>query len=378
MEPDELLPGDAARRWRRPPFLWVGETRVSLTRQTKTELHRRFWAGDGPPLLLLPVADEPLYDTNGYRARFEDPVRMLAAELDRAQPLVDWPTDGIPTVRPNLGVIFVPAMVGLGYEIRDGQMPWPGRPLERERIRRPAEADRARILELALEFYRTARPEEVAAYAPDTQGVFDIAVMLFGQELFFALKCDTEWVHELLDICLAWYVRATETVKAAMGEDTREMIHGHGTPQGVFFPLGGARASEDSATMLSPRMLDRFVLPYVERSLAPFGGGFVHFCGRHEYFFEALCRMPAVKAIDLGNSEMYDTRWLMKTAAATDTVLYTRIGAEPGEDWRAYLRRLGGLVRETGARLALRPLAFPSTASECAEALQLWRHHCRG
>lgn len=42
---------------------------------------------------------------------------------------------------------------------------------------------------------------------------------------------------------------------------------------------------------------------------AHFDGGFVHFCGRHKYLFEALCRLPLVRAIDLGNSELYDTSW---------------------------------------------------------------------
>ncbi|MBL8291158.1 MAG: hypothetical protein JNN08_04950 [Bryobacterales bacterium] len=341
------------------------------------ETHRRFWAGEGRPLLLLPASGGPQYDTEGYAARFADPKAMLQAELDRALPVIGWPTDGIPTVRPNLGVIFVPAMAGLSFEIRDGQMPWPGPPLSREAIRASRNNASGQTLDLALRFYAAPRPEGVAAYAPDTQGVFDIAMMLCGEPLLCALGDDPEWADEVLEIALDWYLLATRAVKEAIGEPRHEMVHGHGTPQGVFFPHGGARVSEDSATLLSPRMLDRFVLPYVERALGHFDGGFVHFCGRHKYLFEALCRLPLVRAIDLGNSELYDTRWLFETTARHGVALYSRIAAEPGESWRAYLDRIATLIDQTGARVILRPMAVPESRGECAEAFDWWRHRFR-
>ena len=56
---------------------------------------------------------------------------MWHSEMRRAEPLIDWPTDGIPTVRLNLGVIFVPAMAGLDYQLPGDAMPWPGEPLAR-------------------------------------------------------------------------------------------------------------------------------------------------------------------------------------------------------------------------------------------------------
>ena len=67
-------------------------------------------------------------------------------------------------------------------------------------------------------------------------------------------------------------------------------------------------------------------------------------------FFEMLCRMPSVRAIDLGNPEMYDTRRLMEYCQETGTVLHSRLAALPDEGWEAYTRRLGELVRQTGVR----------------------------
>lgn len=343
----------------------------------KIELHRRFWRGEGPCLILIPTENAAQYDTAGYRERFDNPALMWEAELRRAAPVVDWPTDGIPAVRPNLGVVFIPSIAGQGYEIREGQMPWPGQPLPREAIRAARAIDTgaaalARHAERFYEIWRAAESAGIAAYHPDTQGVFDIAHMLYGKDIFLAFTDDPEWIEELMEISLDLYLRVSRQLKGWLGEPPGEMIHGHGTPQGIWFPHAGVRVSEDTATLLSPAMIRRWLMPYIERAAAPFGGGFVHFCGRHPALYEEFCEAPYLRAIDLGNSELYDPRWLMERAAATGTVLYTRLAALDGEDWRTYLRRLATLVRETGARVILRPLVFPESREDCAAMRDLW------
>ena len=150
------------------------------------------------------------------------------------------------------------------------------------------------------------------------------------------------------------------------------MIHGHSTQQGVYFPDAGCRISEDSATLISPRHIDRFIMPVIEKSMQPFGGAFVHFCGKHDYLFERLCELDFTRAVDLGNPEKYDPRWVMENCAKTDTVLHSRMAPEENEDWRAYTKRLGRLVKETGARVILRPLVFSASRTECREMQQMW------
>ena len=99
--------------------------------------------------------------------------------------------------------------------------------------------------------------------------------------------------------------------------------------------------------MISPDQIDRFVIDSIERCAEQFGGIFMHYCGKHEYFFERLCRCDGVKAIDLGNPESYDTQHLLEVCGQTDTVLYSRVAADEREkaeqDWQGYLRRLAGL-----------------------------------
>jgi len=256
-------------------------------------------------------------------------------------------------------------------------MPWPGKPLGRDAIRMIAEVDihLAPLMQRAEAFYAVHRASgdgQVAAYLPDTQGVFDIAHMLYGQDIFYDLADDPAWIHDLMQASLDLYLRVSRHLKAMLGEPAGEMIHGHGTPQGVYFPGAGVRISEDTATLLSPAMIERYLLPYIERAIAPFGGGFVHYCGHHPFLHERLCRLPGVKAIDLGNSERYDCRWIMEWCAQTGTILYSRVAALEGEDWVTYIRRVAGLVRDTGARCILRPMVFPETREECAAMRDLW------
>ena len=347
---------------------------------TKIESHKAFWNGDGPCLILIPAAKMEAYDTVGYRELFYNPDKMWESETGRARPALGWPTDGIPTVRPNLGTIFIPTIAGQGYEIREGQMPWPGEHIDPEAIRASRQVDvtGTELMQLAAEFYRIHSnhdDEGIAAYHADTQGVFDIAHLLYGAEIFYDLadESKTSWIDELLDICLDLYVRVSQHLKELLEEEPRSMIHGHGSPQGVYFPRAGVRMAEDTPTLISPAMIERFILPSIEKATEPFGGVFAHYCGEHKPFFEQLCRLECVRAIDLGNPEMYDTRRLLELCAETGTVLYSRVADEPDESWEAYTRRLGELVRETGARCILSPLVFPETREECADMLALWR-----
>ena len=343
--------------------------------------HRRFWSGAGPCLLLVQPESGPLYDTTDYAQRFADPRRMWEAEMRRAQSVMNWPTDGIPTVRPNLGVVFVPAIAGQSYEVKNDQMPWPGEPLALERIRAARQVNVAGsdLMRHAEAFYRIHREQggtDIAPYHADTQGVFDIAHLLYGDEIFTAMAGEPDEqaeILELLEISLDLYLKTTWRLKELIGEPSGNMIHGHGTSQGVFFPEGGTRAAEDTAILLSPAMIRRFVMPFLRRSLEPFGGGFVHFCGLHRPLFEELCQCPEVLALDLGNPEKYDSRWILEHCAASGTVFYSRLPALDGEKALAYVRRLGTLVRETKARVILRAKVPPGSREEAFEMLALWR-----
>jgi hypothetical protein len=349
--------------------------------ETKRERHARFWAGQGPCLLLTPadLNTSAIYDMTNYPARFENPRLMWESEIARARLQIDWPTDGIPTVRPNLGTVFVPALAGQEVLVSDQAMPWHGAELTHEQVRAARGVDVAEqsLMRRALEFYAlhaAAGENEIAPYHPDTQGVFDIAHLLTGNEIFvdlFAGK-DDPWLRDCMEIALELFLNATRCVKAAMGESNTSMIHGHGTPQGIYFPHAGTRISEDTLVLLKLATTREIIEPYLVASMEAFGGAFVHYCGHRPDLFTFFCDQPLVRAIDLGNPEMYDTRWLLSECARAGKVLFSRIAAEPDERPLDYIRRIAGLVRETGARCILRSTLQPADRAEAQAMLELW------
>ena len=202
--------------------------------------------------------------------------------------------------------------------------------------------------------------------------MFDVAHLLDGKGLFYDVADDPEWVHELLGICLDLYLRVTRHLKSLLDEPEGAMVHGHGTPQGVYFSHAGARTSEDTATLLSPRMIEEFVLPYTERAVRPFEA------------LRPLLRPPpltlraALRVPPRARHRPREQRGVRPPLAAR---ALRRVGhgpfrhvcgAEPGEDWRAYVERIAGLVRQTGARCILRPMAHPDSREECAAMRDLW------
>lgn len=348
----------------------------------KKAQHEAFWRGEGPGLILIPPKQRVQYDVESYAARFHDPQAMWANEMAKAREVLDWPTDGIPTIRPNLGVVFVPAIAGQAFDIEEGSMPWPGAPLTREAILRAGDLDpeTCDLIRLAREFYQIHQASgetEVAAYLPDTQGVFDIAHLLRGDDIFMDLADpdEREWIDGIMAVCQKLYEEATRLMKDAAGEENATMMHGHSTPQGLYFSTAGARIAEDTATLLSPGMIADIIVPSVEKCIQAFDGIFLHYCGRHEDLFKQLVALPGIKAVDLGNPEMYALDDLMSWCADTDTVLHSRLPAEPGETWRAYIERIAAAARRAGARVALRPLVFPDNRAECADMRDCW-HEC--
>jgi hypothetical protein len=95
----------------------------------------------------------------------------------------------------------------------------------------------------------------------------------------------------------------------------------------------------------------------------------------HYDLFHTLAALPFVRAIDLGNPEMYALDDLLRWCAESGTVLYSRLPAMPGEDWRACLKRIGKAIRDSGARVVFRPQTYPAGREECSEMLELWREY---
>ncbi len=61
---------------------------------------------------------------------------------------------------------------------------------------------------------------------------------------------------------------------------------------------------DDSAMNLSPRMFERFIMPYDARLLSTYGGGALHFCGRGDHYIRWAFEMPGLTAVNLSQPEL--------------------------------------------------------------------------
>lgn len=331
----------------------------------------------------LPILfDAPAHDVAvqaDLHEQFYFPEAMLAAHLKRMVATAAVPQDGQLCIRPNFGVVFVPSVSGLEPEVPSDAMPRFRSHLGEAQIRHfhlPEDVARCNLVARAIDYaghFRQALGGRAHVYMPDTQGVFDIAHLVLGNALFYALYDQPEFAHHLLELCLQAYLDVTMVLKRALDEPLDGGYHGHGMVSGLCLARGGARASEDTPTLLRPEHIDEFVVPYIARSLRPFGGGFVHYCGRNDHLFEALLAMPEVRGINLGNPEKHDPQSYMQALLAHDKFYFGFWPRRPGEGLRDYLQRMLDLA--SGRRKGLIFLLTPQElgTGSPAEAVRLWR-----
>ena len=311
------------------------------------------------------------------KEQFYDPEKMLHAHLEEILRTCQSAHGAPLMLRPNFGTIFVPAAFGAGYDVLPDAYPWVTGHFSQEDIPRLEEADLlgSEMMQRALEYiryFRSMLPEWIHVYQPDTQGPFDIAHLLLGNDIFYLLLDDPDEAHRLMRIATDGYCRITRALKEALSEPEGEMYHGHALARGIYMRNGGTRVSEDTPTLLSPEMIDEFVLPYDEQALAQFGGGFIHFCGRHEYLLEKFAGMKGCRALNLGNPEMYDFDWVMRVIRENGCVYFGHWPRREGEDANAYIERMyaASLGGKRHLLLHVNEDLFPGTSEE--DFFSLW------
>jgi len=219
-------------------------------------------------------------------------------------------------VRANYGTSILPLLFGAEpFVMPDETDTLPtSRPLpDRDAVRRAVERGMpgldagygAPVMEMADRFARVAAEYPkigrfVHVVHPDLQGPLDVCEVVWGSGLFEALYDDAPLVHALLDL-------VTRAYEAMMRRWLAVWPPG---PDGVchwgFWHRGAIMLRLDSATNLSPAMVDAFSRPYDQRLLDAFGGGALHFCGRGDHFLPSLAAMRGLTAVNLSQPELND------------------------------------------------------------------------
>ncbi|GAB4116514.1 MAG: hypothetical protein Kow00103_12280 [Candidatus Caldatribacteriota bacterium] len=309
--------------------------------------------------------------------QFYDQEKMLYAHLEEILDCAPDIQEAVACIRPNFGTIFIPAILGLSFQVPRNTFPWLTTHLSREEVKKITfpDLDNNIMMKRAIEylkFFQQSVPSWIHIYLPDTQGPFDIAHTILGQDIFLALYDDPELVHNLLIFSTELYIEVTKRLKKVINEPMNCCYHGHALVRGIYMANGGTRISEDSATLLSPRHIDEYVIPYDEQALKAFGGGFVHYCGKHDYLLEAYLQIKEVRAVNLGDPQSYDFETTMGKFLAHNKVYFGLWPKEEREDINRYIKRIKSKT-EGGTRgllLHFDESMFPEYSSE--KILELW------
>ncbi len=310
--------------------------------------------------------------------QFYNKEKMLYGHLEEIADCAQNAFDAPLCIRPNFGTIFIPAMFGLKYRVPKDTFAWLTSRLSKEEIMkfRFPKLDKIDMLKKAIEyikFFKEILPEWIHIYLPDTEGPFDIAHAVYGDNIFYDFYDNPKFVHYLLEFCTDIYIQVTEKLKEVIGEERTACYHGHALSRGIYMRNGGIRISEDSATLISPKQIDEFVIPYDQKVLEAFGGGFIHFCGKNDFLLESYLKLDKVRAVNLGNPEMYDFNITMQKFIDHRKCCFGVWPKIEEENLEEFLHRIkqataGG---KRGLILHFDEAMFPENS--CFEILEQWR-----
>ncbi|MBI3990644.1 MAG: hypothetical protein HY350_00695 [Candidatus Omnitrophica bacterium] len=294
------------------------------------------------PIILSGAAPEMrAYPRYNMREQFYDKKKMLTEHTWGLIAQARGKSDGQLSVRVNFGVGFIPSIFGLKSIIFEDKMPWVERHLSKDEIIHfefPDDIRNCGLMPKALEYiayFREMLGDKARIYLSDTQGPFDIAHLVRGEEIFIDIYDDPVFVHNLMELSTRAYIEATKALKAAIGEELNGGYHGQ-----LYMEGGGVRICEDATTLLSSSLAKEFAIPYTEMALKPFGGGWIHYCGNGKHILDLFLGLGDVKGINFGNPEMYDYREVMSRIAGNGKFYYGGWPMNKGESVRDYFKRV--------------------------------------
>jgi len=310
------------------------------------------WEGRAKELPLLLTANAPqcrdaalpVLPMYNHKEIHYDSGKMFNNGIRDALRAVYGGTDAVPSVRANMGCSVFPSLLGVKPLLFEDKMPWVKQHLTRDQIagiepgQTAPDSDFAVGLEHMHYMARKLENSPVRVFPMDLQGPYDMAHIVYGDAIFYDMYDDPAFVHHLLDLCTHAIIRGVEQCLAAIPGSDEILAH----YSAVVIPraMGGLKISEDTSTLLSPGAIDEFVVPYTSRILDHFGGGYIHYCGKNDYLFNAMLRMEKSIGINFGNPEMHDMNIVLSEIANAGKIYYGTVNKLPGENEADYFARV--------------------------------------
>lgn len=288
-----------------------------------------------PLLLSAPLCGSQLdLPSFNYLEIHNDREKMMISELRAALAAMNGGREAVPSLRANMGCGIVPSLFGVLPRLFADKMPWVKEHLPKGLLAemKPDDLKITPEFQMALDHMDYMRERlsgsGVRIYPVDIQGAFDTAHIVLGDDIFYEMYDDPDFVHHLLDLSCHAIALALRECRARMPGSEREMPHYNA----LVMPrdLGGLKLSEDTPTLLSRAQIEEFVVPYMRRALREAGGGYVHYCGRNPHLYEAVMNEPLAHALNFGNPEKHDMTQVLRDCAARGKLYYGGVAQKSG------------------------------------------------
>jgi len=246
----------------------------------------------------LSIFKRDLFSVN-YWWYFQDYRAMFDAEMKKAEAMHAIGSDVIPTVVLRFDHVVLPSMFGAEIE-RIGDFPWVKPWLKPEDIRGlelpPMDAGVIPRIDEAIGYFKQHTPPEYVICTPPELAPLDVAVAMFGSEIFTTFYEDPGLIRHLMEVLTRNFVQVARHFKSLLGEPAEETVSYLGT----WMP--GIRVAADSIVNLSPDMLRELVNPSWTLMARELGGVLVHYCPSPEmkyyHVIEPTLDCPEVIGID--------------------------------------------------------------------------------
>lgn len=243
-----------------------------------------------------------------YSEAFEDMGKMMFNELRGTVKAVQIRDYTLPMIRAGYGVGILPSLFGLKCRILENNLPWVEHVGSLEEIKKIIDKGipdlrsglGARVFDTQayyheqLSHYPKCR-QYIPVYHPDLQGPFDVAHLIWGPDIYYALYDEPEVVHELLGLVTDTYIKFLRELKKTLNDEE----DGFCFHWGKLFK-GSVVIRDDSPVNLSCDMYKEFVKPYDDRILKEFGKGSIHYCGRADQWIFEMMESEGLEAMNFG------------------------------------------------------------------------------
>jgi hypothetical protein len=320
--------------------------RIHLAKERQT----RFWKGEPnhvPPIVCpgtLRPEQEAIPAPN-FKEAFDDIDMMIFGQVRAAFAMANSGSNGVPSVRGNYGTGVLLSCLGLEQEVFPDKMPWLKQHLTREQAAKltPDDIKIQGTFARGLEFMQQIKDlfgDTLPAYCMDTQGPFDLAHLMIGDDLFYLFYDDAKLGEHVMNLAVELGIKTHEWMKEINGEAPDQFYHGNA----LYAENIGIRICEDTSAIVGPDMIEDICMPATRRLAKHFGGAWVHYCGRNDHLTRAVCEAPELIGINFGHipghEQDHPFRHDMEVCRENSTKYFGDWPKLPGESAKDQLKRL--------------------------------------